>query len=225
VRKVERRLCEYCFKATNKNERRFCSRRCWMMAYAKTCERCGKKRPSEAERFCSRECHLADRRGDFAEKFWALVQRTDTCWTWKGQFRNTGYGNVNINGIHKSAHRVAYQLSCGSITEGLFVLHRCDNRACVRPDHLFLGTQQDNIDDACRKGRTARGDRNSTRTKPDRHPRGVRHGMHKLTDDDVRSIRERSANGENRTHLGEYFGVTARAIDFVVSRKHWKHVE
>lgn len=92
------------------------------------------------------------------KRFWDKVNKTDDCWNWTGAVINSGYGTffiAKVNGVSrlKLAHRVAWELANGPIPEGLFVLHRCDNRRCVRPDHLFLGTAKDNTHDAMRKGR------------------------------------------------------------------------
>lgn len=88
------------------------------------------------------------------ERFWAKVNKTETCWLWTGAKQRLGYGHISIgNDRFTSAHRLAYELANGPIPDGLFACHRCDNPACVRPDHLFLGTQQDNLRDAWRKGR------------------------------------------------------------------------
>ena len=85
----------------------------------------------------------------YEEGFWRKVQRDDGCWMWTAGRDGDGYGSYR----NKRAHRVAWQLTRGPIPDGLVVCHSCDNPACVRPDHLFLGTQQDNIQDMLRKGR------------------------------------------------------------------------
>lgn len=76
------------------------------------------------------------------------------CWEWTGaEFKGAGYGQIQVEGTPKRTHRVAWALSNGPIPKGLLVLHKCDNRRCIRPDHLFLGTQKDNVDDMVSKGR------------------------------------------------------------------------
>lgn len=90
-----------------------------------------------------------------ADAFWAHCQkRSDSdCWEWNGARSKGGYGNLGFRGATYAAHRVAYEIHFGSIPDGLCVLHRCDNRCCANPYHLFLGTQQDNVDDMMAKGR------------------------------------------------------------------------
>lgn len=85
-------------------------------------------------------------------KMFQLTKRTPTCWLWVGYKHSQGYGRLKINGKMVLAHRVAYALSQGDPGE-LDVLHSCDNPACVNPDHLSLGTHQDNMDDMNAKGR------------------------------------------------------------------------
>ena len=85
--------------------------------------------------------------------FWSAVDKSGECWTWMRAASSTGYGAVTINQRQRAAHRVAWELTSGPIAEGLQVLHRCDNPACVRPEHLFLGTQADNMRDMVSKGR------------------------------------------------------------------------
>ncbi len=78
----------------------------------------------------------------------------DGCWVWLGAIaKKTRYGVINWRGKVKLVHRVAFEFWCGPVLEGLDVLHHCDNRPCCRPDHLFTGTNQDNIDDMVAKGR------------------------------------------------------------------------
>src|SRR5690242_10599760 len=85
------------------------------------------------------------------EKF--FDQSCAGCWEWQGSTHASGYGQISICGKPRRAHRVSYLIYRGPIEPGLFVLHRCDNRKCVRPDHLFLGTSQDNVTDMEVKGR------------------------------------------------------------------------
>src|SRR5439155_563058 len=88
------------------------------------------------------------------ERFWSKVDKTSTCWLWKGAKDSSGYGWVG-NGQHKTitTHRLIWELTFGSIPKGLWVLHTCDVRNCVNPAHLWLGTNTDNQRDASRKGR------------------------------------------------------------------------
>jgi hypothetical protein len=75
------------------------------------------------------------------------------CHEWQGALTYNGYGRIGVNGKVQRAHRVAYELAHGPIPEGIVVCHRCDNPRCCNPDHLFLGTTQENVDDKVQKGR------------------------------------------------------------------------
>ena len=88
----------------------------------------------------------------FLDKF--LIYPNDECWPWLGNIGKNGYGQISSqDGKTLSAHRVAWELFCGQIPEGMLVCHTCDNRSCVRLSHLFLGTPQDNMNDKVSKGR------------------------------------------------------------------------
>ena len=88
-----------------------------------------------------------------SERFWSRVEKSRYCWNWKAHKTPRGYGGICVNGKKQRAHRVAWTLERGEIPDGIFVLHECDNPSCVRPSHLFLGTQKDNMRDMIKKGR------------------------------------------------------------------------
>ena len=95
------------------------------------------------------------------ERFFDKVKKTDTCWEWIGSLRQ-GYGAFGMNKKTHAAHRISYEMHKGEIPNGIFVCHTCDNRKCVNPEHLFLGTAKDNYDDAISKNRIP--------IKPRKHP-------------------------------------------------------
>lgn len=96
-------------------------------------------------------------------RFLEKVNKTESCWTWTAAIRaSTGYGVFKIDGITKDAHRMSYELFKGPIPSGMLVCHMCDNRKCVSPNHIFLGTYKDNYNDAVAKGRA--------KFHPQKHP-------------------------------------------------------
>ena len=149
---------------------------------------------------------------DFPKHFDArLVRVPKGCWEFEGSKLPSGYGQVVFRKRKHLAHRVAYTLAFGEIPEGQYVLHRCDNRSCCNPGHLFLGDQFANMHDMIRKGRMY--DRS-----------GAKNGSSKLTESDVREIRRLKAEGVKQVRLAERFGVSTVAISLIVLRKNWVHV-
>jgi len=131
--------------------------------------------------------------------------------------------NGMLGGPQLRAHRVSWELHYGLIPEGLQVCHTCDVRACVRPDHLFLGTNEDNHLDKIAKGRMPTGDEHWTAYLPDRIARGEAKG--KLTEMQVTAIRARyAAGGVTQLALAKEYGVTPSNIAYICRRETWKHI-
>lgn len=162
--------------------------------------------------YCSKACHAKSQASTLLERFNRHIGETTEagCILWKGATCR-GYGTLTQkSGGPTRANRIAYELFVGPIPDGLNVLHRCDNPRCVNPEHLFLGTPKENTHDMIAKGRQAKG-----RT----------HGISKLTDDAVRSIRERyAAGGVTQDALASEHNVTQSIIWRVIHRKGWMHV-
>lgn len=185
------------------------------------CARCSETIPDTRPRgrYCSDVCAFNVPRGAPAEqRFWAKVHKTDTCWVWTGALGPRYGAFAAVPPRHVPAHRYSWELHYGPIPDGLRVLHRCDFPPCVRPDHLFLGTQADNVHDMMRKGR------NSARVKPESLVRGEQHGMAKLTEVLVREIRERVANGERQYRVAQAYRVSGATVSLIVNGHIWKEV-
>lgn len=122
---------------------------------------------------------------------------------------NKRYGSFWLNGRPVAATRAAYELFIGPIPTGLFVLHYCDNDRCVNPNHLFLGTQLDNIKD---------------RDKKQRNARGETHARARLTENDVKNIRRLARLGSTQRELAKLYDTPASNICNIINRKRWSHV-
>ena len=150
-------------------------------------------------------------------QFWNTVTVSPTCWLWNGCMRSDGRGVTSYGKTRHTilAHRLAWELTYGPIPEDMSVCHHCDNPRCVRPEHLFLGTQRDNLNDMRDKGRGA---------IP--APRqGSKHHNAKLTESDVLAIREAHSKGERGYKIAERFGVTPTQISYIVRCKNWTHLQ
>jgi HNH endonuclease len=195
--------------------------------FPRPCERCGSifLPRVTTHRFCSYPCSVRPRR-PFAERFWAKVDKNgpimpgmDTpCWIWIGGKTNFGYGNVWSFDLRRivRAHRASYEMHNGPIPAGLFVCHRCDNPPCVRPGHLFLGTDADNMADCAAKERTWKGAPGVGR--------GSKNPVSKLTEAKVLKIRALAADGHTVRALGNMFSVSYSQISSIVRREYWTHV-
>lgn len=151
------------------------------------------------------------------QRFEAKVRRDGTtgCWLWTGALSVDGYGRMRVGSSPRLAHRLSYEHHVAPISDGMFVLHRCDVPGCVNPAHLFLGTNADNMSDMVRKGRS----------KTPRRCRGERvHGA-KLTADAVRAIRDLGRAGVPQRGIAARVGVSQRAVLRVLHRKTWRHVQ
>ena len=150
------------------------------------------------------------------------------CHLWSGSHNSYGYGRVVRTHDSRQritlAHRISWELSHGTIPHGLFVLHKCDTRACVNPAHLFLGTIADNNADRDRKGRhrVGVGDRHGSVTHPERVVRGEQHPKAKLSAADVDSIRRMISDGVGPRRIARMFGVAHGTVDFIKAGKTWR---
>lgn len=171
------------------------------------------------------------------ERFKEKVDRSggpDACWPWKAARFSDGYGAFQVARQARKAHRVAFFVEHGRWPTDC-ILHRCDNPPCVNPRHLFEGSLADNVADKLAKGRQAtgamtrpetraKGDRNGSRSHPERLVRGSEQWCSKLTEVQVAEIRARHAAGETTVALAKTFGVSQPNLSAIVLRKTWRHV-
>lgn len=141
------------------------------------------------------------------------------CWEWSGFLNNCGYGQFWLKGRHEYAHRAAWMLHHGCVPCGQCVCHRCDNPACVNPDHLFLATHDENMADMTRKGRqpTSPGARRMDIS-------GVRNGSAKLDEGKVLIIRQMVGQGHPLAPLARRYGVSYATVQKAASGETWRHV-
>lgn len=148
------------------------------------------------------------------------------CLIFQGYIDASGYGSDWVNAKPESSHRAAWIRTNGPIPNGLFVLHRCDVKACANPEHLFLGTQKDNVADMYAKGRGQLGETHWTRAKPNRVARGEDNGFSKLTEDQARQIKRLINQGEfTFTEIGGRFDISRYTVGLIARGKRWRHVD
>lgn len=155
---------------------------------------------------CCNPAHLSDR--SFEKRLWGNIYKSETgCWEWQGAtFKGTGYGCISINSIPKLAHRVAYEEANGEIPEGLLVLHRCNNKLCINPDHLYAGTHNENMRDMANTD-AVKGENNANSS---------------LKESDVLEIRKLIK--ERKVYYGDIakmYGVSREAIKDIARGRTW----
>jgi len=172
----------------------------------KKCQYCAKSFQGRKERrFCSLLCARHSRIVEPSVKFFDYVIKQDAgCWNWIGHVHHTGYGMYRSN----LAHRFSYTMQNGSIPDGLWVLHKCDNRKCVNPSHLFLGTPQDNIDDMMAKGRGNKA-------------RGEAVGNSRLSAVDIVAIRN---DVRTQKQIAGDYGISCSTVQAIKAKRIWAHV-
>jgi hypothetical protein len=186
------------------------------------CEQCNKPYLADIRntvgRFCSRSCYYEHRRQaaqPISERFWSRVAFGEGCWEFATHLvhkQPRTFYRIGDDGqeVKVKAHRMAWELVNGPIPEGLEVCHNCDNPPCVRPDHLFLGTHQENMDDRNNKQRQVFGERVTGAV---------------LTADDVREIRRLVAEGQSQHSVAKSFGVTQGCVWLIVRGRTWHHLQ
>lgn len=150
---------------------------------------------------------------EWLKRFWARVDRTDDCWTWCGARHTFGYGVVSFLGRQRYVHRLVYMMNHGRIPSGMSVLHRCDNPPCCRPDHLFLGSQLDNVRDMASKKRY--------HSYPGEH-----HTLAALTNAEAARIRALlKEGGISQRQLARDYGVSNMTVWSIANGKSYKEAQ
>jgi hypothetical protein len=153
------------------------------------------------------------------KKFWDKVNKSSSngCWEWTASTNGRGYGRFNSgkeNGFRLvGAHRLSYIIKYGPISDEICVLHKCDNRKCVNPDHLFLGTHADNALDKASKGRVV--------SNPNR---GSKSNFAKLKENQVRQIKNKYRQGVYQKDIAAEYGITQSAVSLIIRGKNWAHL-
>lgn len=149
------------------------------------------------------------------KRFWKHIDKKENneCWDWIGACNKYGYGQIRLNDKVIRVHRFSWIIHNGKIPGDLYVLHKCDNPLCVNPNHLFLGTHQDNMDDMINK-------------KRDNKAKGENHGMAKLTSKEVKKIKVLLNQKEiSRKRISKMFNISQSVIASINTDKTWRHVK
>ena len=161
--------------------------------------------------YCPTYAHAAWRSNEERLRMRGWTVADNGCWEICGTRHRQGYGVIKVGGHDKYAHRLAYETWVGPIPDGLVVRHKCDNPPCINPEHLELGTVQDNVNDREERGR---------RTPA----RGSQQGSSKLKESDIPVIRARLKRGDTHKSIANDFGVSRTVIYCIKNNKTWRHV-
>lgn len=161
---------------------------------------------------CPTEKEFDQRTRDRIKKYTQIDTETG-CWNWTGFIYSFGYGLTSHKGKDILAHRASWKVFKGDIPNGMYVLHKCDNRKCVNPDHLFIGTAKDNTQDMIAKGRA--------RSKPNK---GINHGCAKLDEKRVNEIKEYKKQGMCNSDIAKIYNINSNTVQKIVNGKIWKHI-
>lgn len=171
-------------------------------------------RPNNPSKYCSKSCRLNYERSiDFLRDNYLkhVIKNTEGCWGWHGTTVIRGYGRLSYKDRPISAHRASWIIHKGSIPKGMFVCHVCDNPPCTNPDHLFIGTAQDNSLDMI----------NKKRNKPNR---GSKCPQSKLKEEDVLAIRQMINEGKKQRDIAIIFSVNEKTISKIKHKIRWSHI-
>ena len=189
------------------------------------CKFCNKSYTSEnylvknnKTKFCSKSCKsknaIIKNLGTPIERFFKNIkdENTSDCWLWKTYNHNDGYGTLHINRKRIYAHRYSWIIHYGEIPKGLFVCHKCDNPKCVNPEHLFLGTNTDNVNDMIKKGRK-------------KQAKGNDYSRAKLKSEDVIDIRKMMKEGKKAIEIAKLYKITAQHVRIIYRKLNWAHID
>jgi hypothetical protein len=186
------------------------------------CKFCGKKfRAFGKVDGCSIECRLL-----FG------IKKNNDCWEWQAFIMPNGYGRISYKGIDHYTHRLSYETFKGTIPEKKLVCHTCDNRKCINPEHLWIGTCEENTRDACNKGKMKGwiGKKHSKESilkmrKPHNIDRkGEKHPNSKLNNVMVKEIKDLIKSGMTHREIGDKYSVSRCCISDVIRGKRWSHI-
>lgn len=181
----------------------------WRRRNGRICKECGTSFVGKGlkREFCSTLCKLL-----------GSIEKKNGCWEWQGDIQPNGYAYTTNHETNKKdyVHRVSYKVFNGEIPEGIYVCHKCDNRKCIAPAHLWLGTAKDNSQDAKNKGRLEH--------VKLMQPKGEKNGSSKLKEVQVKEIKKLISNGEKIAMIARKFNISWSVIDSIKKNKTWRHV-
>lgn len=249
--KKNNKICLFCGKGFyvqpyRFDEAKYCSIKCFdekiRSKHIFNCKNCGKEQiafgyTKGRKKYCSKKCMEEFRHTPLEELVKRGYEKRDSgCWEWvKDKVTTTGYGKLTYKGKTMSAHRASYIVHKGEIPKGKHICHTCDNRACVNPDHLWVGTQKENIQDMIAKGRKPcqKGRKLSPEHfeklqfgRKNNHPgkQGSKHHLAKLTEEKVKEIKKLISQGYKNKEIAELYKVDQSNISHIRSGKRWSHV-